>query len=149
MDRWWPDLLGSWIFYSILPLPRGCRPRFERIARFAPLVGLGLGGAQAVTWQLGAQLGCPRGALVALVLALGLWLSGGLHFDGVLDTGDGLAAGKRQLEAMADSRIGASGLSAGLLVLWSRLPTTKSACASPGKSVAWLAATAGMEWQFR
>jgi len=117
VDRWWPDLLGSWIFYSILPLPRGCRPRFERIARFAPLVGLGLGGAQAVTWQLGAQLGCPRGALVALVLALGLWLSGGLHFDGVLDTGDGLAAGKRQLEAMADSRIGASGLSAGLLVL--------------------------------
>ena len=117
MYRWWPDLLGSWVFYSILPLPHGCRPRFERIARFAPVVGLGLGGAQAVVWQLGAWAGCPPGALGALVVALGLWLTGGLHFDGVLDSGDGLAAGSRQLEAMADSRIGASGLVAGVLVL--------------------------------
>jgi hypothetical protein len=32
-------------------------------------------------------------------------------------------------------------------VLPSRSPITKSACASPGKSVAWLAAMAGIEWQ--
>jgi adenosylcobinamide-GDP ribazoletransferase len=94
--RWWPDLLGSWVFYSILPLPHGCRPRFERIARFAPVVGLGLGGTQAVIWQLGAWAGCPPGGLGALVLALGLWLTGGLHFDGVLDSGDGLAAGRSE-----------------------------------------------------
>ena len=36
---------------------------------------------------------------------------------------------------------------AALAVLPSRSPTTKSACFSPGKSVAWLEATAGMEWQ--
>ena len=29
------------------------------------------------------------------MLTLGLWLSGGLHLDGVMDTGDGLAAGPR------------------------------------------------------
>ena len=37
--------------------------------------------------------------------------------------------------------------SAGSAVLPSRSPITKSACARPGKSVAWLAAMAGIEWQ--
>ena len=34
-----------------------------------------------------------------------------------------------------------------LAVVPSRSPTTKSACTRPGKSVAWLAEMAGMEWQ--
>lgn len=117
MPRWWPDLAGSWIFYSTLPALPGPPPRFERIARFAPVLGLIIGGAQAVLWWLGRAAGLPLGACTALVLGLGLLLSGGLHMDGVLDTGDGLAAGRRRLEAMADSRIGASGLVAGLMVL--------------------------------
>ena len=117
MPRWWPDLAGSWIFYSTLPPLPGVSPRFERIARFAPLLGLVIGGAQAMLWWLGQQLGLPIAACTALVLAFGLILSGGLHLDGVMDTGDGLAAGPRQLEAMADSRIGASGLLAVVLVL--------------------------------
>ncbi|MGA0162149.1 MAG: adenosylcobinamide-GDP ribazoletransferase, partial [Vulcanococcus sp.] len=33
------DWAGAWIFYSVLPLPPGVTPRFERIARFAPWVG--------------------------------------------------------------------------------------------------------------
>lgn len=80
-------------------------------------MGLVIGGAQATLWLVGASFGMPNSSLVALVLALGLWLTGGLHFDGVLDCGDGLGAGKRLLEAMADSRIGASGLAAGLVLL--------------------------------
>ena len=117
MPRWWPDLAGSWIFYSTLPALPGATPRFARIARFAPWLGLVIGGGQATLWWLGQQLGLPTAACTALVLSFGLLLSGGLHLDGVMDTGDGLAAGPRQLEAMADSRIGASGLVAALLVL--------------------------------
>jgi adenosylcobinamide-GDP ribazoletransferase len=37
--------------------------------------------------------------------------------DGAMDTADGLAAGERLLEAMADSRVGASGAQALVLVL--------------------------------
>ena len=117
MRHWWPDLLGSWIYYSCLPAPPKLKPRFERIARFAPVIGLLIGGGQALIWLAGAGVGIPLASLVALVLAFGLWLTGGLHFDGVLDCGDGLGAGKRCLEAMADSRIGASGLVAGVLLL--------------------------------
>lgn len=53
-----------------------------------------------------------------MVLALGIWLSGGLHHDGLMDTADGLAAGpSRRLEAMEDSRVGASGVLALAMVL--------------------------------
>lgn len=91
-------------------------PRFERIARFAPWVGVVLGLLQAALWAL-LEGRVPLLAQVALVLALGLLLTGGLHMDGAMDTADGLAAGDRLLEAMRDSRIGASGAQALVLLL--------------------------------
>ena len=117
---WLADLAGAWVFYSVLPLPPGLQPRFERIARFAPWVGALIGALEAGLWLLLA----PGGLLaqVALVIAFGVWISGGLHLDGAMDTADGLAAGpERCLEAMDDSRVGASGVQALLQVLLLRL----------------------------
>ncbi len=91
-------------------------PRFERIARFAPWVAVVLALLQAALWAL-LEGRVPQLTQVALVLALGLLLNGGLHMDGAMDTADGLAAGDRFLEAMRDSRIGASGAQALVLVL--------------------------------
>ena len=91
-------------------------PRFERIARFAPLIGLVLGGLQALLWLVTAAW-LPGAARLALVMALALALSGGLHHDGALDTADGLAAGPQpatRLKAMADSRVGAAAVLAAL-----------------------------------
>ena len=113
---WLRDLAGAWIFYSVLPAWPWPPPRFERIARFAPWVGLVLGGLQALLWGL-LEGRVPLLAQVTLVLAAGLMLSGGLHMDGAMDTADGLAAGDRLLEAMDDSRVGASGAQALVLLL--------------------------------
>ncbi|WP_415400170.1 adenosylcobinamide-GDP ribazoletransferase [Synechococcus sp. W4D4] len=124
------DWAGAWIFYSVLPLPPGVTPRFERIARFAPWVGLAIGLLEAGLWQLLM----PAGLLVQipLVLALGISLSGGLHLDGLMDTADGLAApAERRLEAMDDSRVGASGVQALLVALLLRIA-----------ALAWLGSTA-------
>lgn len=101
------------MFYSVLPAWPVIQPRFRRIARFAPFMGLLLGGLQALLWVCSAGL-LPGGARVALVMVLALSLSGGLHHDGALDTADGLAAGPRRLEAMADSRVGAAAVLAAL-----------------------------------
>jgi adenosylcobinamide-GDP ribazoletransferase len=131
--------LGSWTFYTTLPAPAGAKPRFERIAPFAPVVGLVLGGLQGLVWQLGWGLGLPSGTLICLVLVLGLWLNGGLHLDGVIDSGDGLAAGDRRLEAMADSRIGASGLVAALLVLLLKAGALLALGPAAAKLLAWSA----------
>jgi adenosylcobinamide-GDP ribazoletransferase len=113
---WLRDLAGAWIFYSVLPAWPRPRPRFERIARFAPWIGAVLAALQGLLWLVGEGR-LPVGAQVALVLALGLWLTGGIHTDGVMDTADGLAAGERALEAMDDSRVGASGVQALVLLL--------------------------------
>ncbi len=108
---WLRDLSGAWIFYSVLPAWPGIQPRFARIARFAPWIGAVLGGLQALLWAV-LEGRVPPLAQVALLLALALWLTGGLHMDGAMDTADGLAAGERLLEAMDDSRVGASGAQA-------------------------------------
>jgi len=113
---WLRDWAGAWVFYSVLPPWPGIAPRFERIARFAPLVGLVLGGLQALFWALTTGW-LPLAAQVALVLVLGVVLTGGLHLDGAMDTADGLGAGPRALEAMKDSRVGAAGVQALVLVL--------------------------------
>jgi adenosylcobinamide-GDP ribazoletransferase len=105
------DAAGAWVFYSVLPGWPLLKPSFRRIARFAPLVGVVIGGLQAGVWWLTAAW-LPLEARVPLVLVLGLGLSGGLHADGVMDTADGLAAGDRALVAMDDSRVGAAGVQA-------------------------------------
>lgn len=113
---WLRDWAGAWVFYSVLPPWPFIAPRFERIARFAPLVGLVLGGLQALVWGLTAGW-LPLATQVALVLVLAVVLTGGLHLDGAMDTADGLGAGPRALEAMKDSRVGAAGVQALLVVL--------------------------------
>ena len=125
------DLAGAWIFYSVLPAWPAPAPRFQRIARFAPWIGLILGALQAGLWWL-LQGHLPAAALVALVLAAALLLSGGLHLDGAMDTADGLAAGPRALEAMRDSRVGAAGAQALALLLLLRGAGLLSLAAAAG-----------------
>ena len=115
---WLRDFAGAWVFYSILPGWPWVRPRFERIARFAPWVGLVIAAIQSGVWWVLLALGWSSPAAVAVLIAMGLWLTGGLHVDGVMDTADGLSAGAtRRLEAMEDSRVGASGVQAFAMVL--------------------------------
>lgn len=129
------DAAGAWVFYSVLPAWPGVAPRFGRIARFAPLVGLVLGACQGLLWWLLAGW-LPPEAAALLVLALGLALSGGLHADGAMDTADGLAAGERALAAMDDSRVGAAGVQALVLVLLLKLAGVLSLAVLPPPAVA-------------
>ena len=106
------------MFYSVLPCWPWPAPRFQRIARFGPWIGAVIGGLMAVLWLLLTALNWPPVAIAPVAMALGIWLTGGLHLDGLMDTADGLAAGSsRCLEAMDDSRVGASGVQALVIVL--------------------------------
>lgn len=84
-----------------------------------PLVGLTLGViAAAVAWLAHwFNLSLAGDTLVIVTL---LFLTRGLHLDGVMDTADGLFCQKDQqgkLEVMKDSRVGAMGVSAALVVI--------------------------------
>ena len=83
----------------------------KRIARFAPLIGFFIGILQAFLMLILYLLNWPQGSLAFVGIAFNLWITGGMHFDGLIDTADGISAGpKKCLEAMKDSRVGASGV---------------------------------------
>jgi len=110
------ELFAAFAFYTVLPV--GHLPlRFERIARFLPVVGLVVGLALAgLHTLLGAHVPASIAALLVVLAWLGI--TGGLHFDGLLDTADGWAAPpERRLAAMADSGVGAYAVIVGYAVL--------------------------------
>ena len=104
-------MAGGWVFYTVLPeIPR-IKPSFNRIARFGPLIGIILGLIQSSIWLTIEKSGWPKECLPLFIISTGIWLTGGLHLDGLVDTADGIAAGKeKRLAAMKDSRVGSIGL---------------------------------------
>ncbi len=115
---WLRDLNGAWIFYTLLP---GCpwpRPTFQRIARFAPLIGIFIGTIQSSLWIYLTQFDWPKESLALLTISAGALITGGIHLDGLMDTADGIGAGRKKcFEAMEDSRVGASALQALLIII--------------------------------
>ncbi len=117
------SLLAAIAFYTVIPLPKKLSLNFERVARWLPVVGLGLGGILA---GVDALLGWVVAPAMRSLLVLCFWLgiTGGLHLDGAMDTADGLAAGdrtvrgtERRLEAMSDSYTGAFGVMVAIVLL--------------------------------
>ncbi len=81
-------------------------------------MGFLIGIIQTIIWQLLHKIGWPFEALAMVTIGVGFLLTGGLHIDGLMDTADGLAAGKTKcLEAMQDSRVGASGVQAVIIIV--------------------------------
>jgi adenosylcobinamide-GDP ribazoletransferase len=116
---WWRSLLGALLFYTIFPLPRGANPSFERIARWCPWIGIGLGGLLMMAWWGLMALNVAPPMTAALLVSLWLGLTGGLHLDGAMDSADGLAVTdpQKRLTVMADSVSGAFGVMTAVLIL--------------------------------
>jgi adenosylcobinamide-GDP ribazoletransferase len=100
--------------------------QFGRSVKFFPLVGAVIGAVLAgFTLLSGGHL--PIHVLAVTLLVLEIALTGALHYDGLMDTADGIFSGRlpqRMLEIMKDSRVGANGVMAcGVLLLgkWSLL----------------------------
>ncbi|MCC3381834.1 adenosylcobinamide-GDP ribazoletransferase [Paenibacillus farraposensis] len=91
----------------------------KRSASYYPLVGVVIG---FIVWCFAAlvSLVLPPLPSAVLTLAVWVWLTGGLHLDGWMDTADALfsyRSRERMLEIMKDSRVGAMGVIACVLLL--------------------------------
>ncbi len=117
-------MLTALAFLTPLPVGSGRRPNGRTLLWF-PLVGALLGGVLGLTWRLLDRVTRGQGLLVAsLLVAADLALTGALHFDGLVDSADGLFAPverSRRLAIMARPEIGAFGLAAGVVVLLLRV----------------------------
>jgi adenosylcobinamide-GDP ribazoletransferase len=112
----------AWSLLTSLPLPffpKDAPASLSRSAAYFPLVGLILGGLLAgAGWLLYWLL--PPGLAATFLLALWVGLTGMLHLDGFMDSCDGLLPPRdpaRRLEIMKDSRVGAFGAVAAILLL--------------------------------
>lgn len=86
--------------------------------KYFPLVGLIIGGLLYSGALIGSFIDRPVLSLALLLFYL--WITGGLHLDGVADTCDGIFSGRersRMLEIMSDSRIGTFGVISLIMVL--------------------------------
>ncbi|MCL6576470.1 adenosylcobinamide-GDP ribazoletransferase [Kyrpidia sp.] len=103
-------------FLSRIPVPllgETGEERQKRSLRWYAFVGVILGALLWVAAELLHVLRVPAPGAAALVVAADLWLTGGLHLDGWMDTADGLGSRRereRALEIMRDSRVGAFGV---------------------------------------
>ncbi|MDR0225609.1 MAG: adenosylcobinamide-GDP ribazoletransferase [Burkholderiaceae bacterium] len=108
--------LAAWAGWS----PERQRASAAHLPGVGWLVGLWGGcGLLAGAWLLAPSAWMPLAAALLSTLAT-LWLTGGLHEDGLADVADGLggmAAPERALEIMKDSRLGAYGAMALVMAL--------------------------------
>ena len=92
---------------------------FGRSVGFFPLVGCIAGVLLAGAAFLTAGW-LPGTVRSTLLVACAVFITGGLHCDGLMDTADGIMSGRspeRMLEIMKDSRVGAFGVIAVVLLL--------------------------------
>jgi adenosylcobinamide-GDP ribazoletransferase len=119
-------VVAAFAFLTRIPVWRGPLRDDDlgRSVAFFPLVGLVLGLALA---GVGAVAGSELSPVVAAVLLAALLaaMTGGLHLDGLADVFDALGGGRgdraRMLELMRDSRIGAHGATALVLLLAAKI----------------------------
>ena len=109
-------------FTTILPLGKPADYEcFAKRSWLYPIAGYVTGGIAAVPGLIAWYLGFENSAIIAaLTLALAVFISGGNHFDGLLDFGDGLMAHssrEKRIRAMTDRTTGAGALALGIMVV--------------------------------
>lgn len=112
--------LGAIVFYTQIPLSHRLPLDFDGIARFAPLVGMVIGGILVgVAGILFTLTPIAPLLLATLVTALWIWITGALHLDGAMDTADGLACmdRDRRLDVMRDPHSGAFGILTAIVIV--------------------------------
>ena len=106
------------MFYTILPQWPFIKPKFKRIVRFAPFIGILIGFLQSFFWALLTYFNWPNISVVLISIAISILITGGLHIDGLMDSADGIGAGpSKRIEAMKDSRVGAIGVQSLVIIL--------------------------------
>lgn len=116
------EVLIALNFLTIVPVGRNTavsQGDLGRAVAWFPLVGVFLGGTAAVlSWVLHvAGLTLAADVLVVLMLAIA---TGGLHWDGLMDTADGVFSHRdreQKLAIMRDSRVGAMGVQAAAMLI--------------------------------
>jgi adenosylcobinamide-GDP ribazoletransferase len=133
-------LILAFVFLTRLPMPalKDFRPEEQaRCVVWFPLVGLVVGSLVGLALWAGAHINPWLGALLGLTAWV--WITGGLHLDGLADLADALGAAHRDRErflaVLSDPHLGAFGAMALFLQLAAKLVLLMLAAQADRKSV--------------
>jgi len=148
LAEWWRETKVAAVFLTRLPLGlEAAGPTaIGEAARGFPTVGAAIGAGAALVYGVATSLDLPQA--VAAVLAVGAMVlaTGALHEDGLADMADGFGAGHGRediLAIMHDSRIGAYGVLALMLVIGLRILCVAELHGSFTAALALIAAASG------
>lgn len=115
-------IAAAFQFLSRFPVPLEVNftpELLRRSVKHYPLVGFAIGAALSIAAAFSAW-SLPAMPAAVIILAVWIWLTGGLHLDGWMDSADALLSYRsreKMLEIMKDSRVGAMGVIACILLL--------------------------------
>jgi adenosylcobinamide-GDP ribazoletransferase len=145
------NLLVATAFLTRVPVPIVADAAdVGRAARWFPLIGGVLGGANAVVaWTMTAIVDVPAAVTATLVVGLAAWVTGAIHLDGLADTVDGFGGGHTRDEAlriMRDPLIGSYGATALIVVIGVKVTTIAALLDRAGGLAFVVAAPALSRW---
>lgn len=115
-------LLLSFNMYSILPLPyaKWTKENMKYVLAFFPLLGIVEGFLYILLWKLSEYFSFGMFFRASIFSVLSIIYTGGIHFDGYLDTCDALGSNQsreKKLEILKDSHIGAYAVIGGIIYI--------------------------------
>lgn len=110
--RLFNSFVAAFAMYSRIPMPKAdwSEENLKYLFAFFPFVGLAVGTLSCLAAFLGQYLGLEPAFGCAILTALPVFVTGGIHVDGLLDTADALSSWRereRRLEILKDSHAGA------------------------------------------
>ncbi len=140
---------AAWTLLSRLPWPFAVPRDLGAIGRGVwafPIVGAVLGALGGGVYWLGRETGLPAFVAATLAIAFLALATGGLHEDGLADTADGFGGGRtreQKLAIMRDSRTGAYGVLALVIVTLLRIGALATMAGAVGFAALIAAASLG------
>ena len=106
------NLIIAFAMYSKIPMPHidWTKERMRYVFCFFPVIGVVIGGAMVLWEKYGMLLTGNEDFHTAVLILIPVIITGGIHFDGFLDTCDALSSYKtmeEKLEILKDSHAGA------------------------------------------
>lgn len=106
------NLIIAFAMYSKIPMPHieWTKERMRYVFCFFPVIGAVIGAVMVLWMQFGMRLTGNEDLFTAILVLIPVVITGGIHFDGFLDTCDALSSYKtmeEKLEILKDSHAGA------------------------------------------
>ena len=107
MKSLWNNFKVAFAMFSKIPMPRAdwTKENMKYMFCFFPFIGTVIGGLTMLVAYLGLRFGYQPGFVTAVLVLVPVFVTGGIHVDGLLDTSDALVPGRREAEGWRFLRI--------------------------------------------